>query len=55
MANTYKILKNDEKAGGFWVASGDYNFDGNLSPLANLDLDDDYDGHYYNSVGWFVL
>ncbi len=55
LANTYKILKNDEKAGGFWVASGDYNFDGNLSPLANLDLDDDYDGHYYNSVGWFVL
>lgn len=55
LANTYKILKNDEKAGGFWVACGCYNFNGCSNPLAYLFLNDDYDNHCNNSVGWFVL
>lgn len=55
LVNTYKILKNDEKAGGFWVAGGGCNYGGQGIPLANLCLDDDYVGHSDLSVGWFVL
>ena len=55
LANTYKILAEDEKAGGFWLAGGHYNCHGDYHPLADLvrcsnrDLDD------YISVGWLVL
>ena len=55
LANTYKILRNDEKGGGFWVASGDYKFYGFNNPLANLNLNFNYDIHFSNCVGWFVL
>lgn len=55
LANTYKILRNDEKAGGFWVASGDYSIDGDDFPLASFLLNDRYDGHSSTGVGWFVL
>ena len=55
LANTYKILRNDEKGGGFWFASGDYRFYGFNNPLANLNLNFNYDIHYKNCVGWFVL
>ena len=55
LANTYKILRNDEKGGGFWFASGDYKFYGFNNPLANLNLNFNYDIHYKNCVGWFVL
>lgn len=55
LANTFKILRNDEKAGGFWLASGFFNTNGNYRPLANLDLNRNYDDHYNYSVGWFVL
>ena len=55
LANTYKILKNDEKAGGFWVAGGVYNDNGSNDPLADLNLNNDYDFRYIGSVGWFVL
>lgn len=55
LANTYKILRNDEKGGGFWVASGDYKFYGFNNPLANLNRNFNYDIHFSNCVGWFVL
>ena len=55
LANTYKILRNDEKAGGFWIASGDYSIDGDDLPLAGFLLNDRYDGHSGTGVGWFVL
>lgn len=56
LANTYKILANDGKAGGFWFAGGDCNLCGNYFPLAHLDLDYDlFDDRFDNSVGWFVL
>ena len=55
LINTYKILRNDEKAGGFWVAGGDYRFNGVDCPLADLCLNNNYVGHCNNSVGWFVL
>ena len=55
LSNAYKILANDEKAGGFWVASGDRLYYGNYYPLANLYLNYRYDNHFYYCVGWFVL
>ena len=55
LVNTYKILRNDEKAGGFWFACGNYNDSGDNYPLACLCLNDSYDGHCNNGVGWFVL
>lgn len=55
LANTCKILRNDEKAGGFWVASGGFDVDGDCFPLASLCLFDYYGGHYRFSAGWFVL
>lgn len=55
LANTYKILRNDERAGGFWVASGIFNVGGDIRPLADLCLCNYYDGRYDGSVGWFVL
>ncbi len=55
LVNTYKILRNDEKAGGFWVAGGNFSGNGIYFPLADLCLNTCYDDHYYYSVGWFVL
>lgn len=55
LANTYKILAKDEKAGGFWLAGGDYCDGGDFGLLANLCLVGYYDDHFYSSVGWFVL
>lgn len=55
LANTCKILAKDEKAGGFWLAGGLYNYYGIVNPLANLFLCNNYDNHNNNSVGWFVL
>ena len=55
LANTYKILKNDEKAGGFWFTGGGYYGDGGDDPLAYLNLCCNYDNHCNLSVGWFVL
>lgn len=49
LANTYKILAKDEKAGG-----NCYNY-GYCFPLARLDICDYYDNRYDYSVGWFVL
>ena len=55
LANTCKILRNDEKAGGFWVAGGSYYYLGVDCPLASLGFRRDCDVHYDDSVGWFVL
>lgn len=55
LANTYKILAKDEKAGGFWLAGGCYVEGGFDYPLADLDLNFFYVDQYSNSVGWFVL
>lgn len=55
LANTFKILAEDEEAGGFWLAGGNYGNDGDYCPLADLD-------HFYFrvddvnfGVGWLVL
>jgi len=55
LANTCKILARDEKAGGFWLACGYYNFNGYDFPLAGFGLDNSFDIRDDNSVGWFVL
>ena len=55
LSNAYKILANDEKAGGFWVASGSYYGYGIFHPIASLSICDNYVNHYGKSVGWFVL
>ena len=55
LANTYKILRNDEKASVFWVASGEYGNFGNFYPLADLCLSNDCDNRCDYGVGWFVL
>lgn len=55
LANTYKYLAEDEKAGGFWLAGGSYGDNGSDIPLAYFDLDDLCDNRYDDSVGWFVL
>lgn len=55
LANTYKILRNDERAGGFWVAGGIFNVGGDIRPLADLCIYNNYDGRCDGSVGWFVL
>lgn len=55
LANAYKILAKDEKAGGFWLAGGCYDFVGYDVPLADLCLYYGYGNHFNDSVGWFVL
>lgn len=55
LANTYKILAEDEATGGFWLAGGDYGFNGHDLPLADLYH---FDIRLYDndcSVGWLVL
>ncbi len=55
LANTYKILAEDEAAGGFWLASGNYNNNGSNCPLADLGLFSSYDNYRNSSVAWLVL
>lgn len=54
LANTYKILSDDE-ADGFWLAGGnyyDFSYDDPLAYLAHF-ISLNYDDYY--SVGWLVL
>ena len=56
LANTIKILEcSNEEAGGFWLAGGSYDNNGNDYPLADLDHRTavDYDGD--DGVGLLVL
>lgn len=55
LANTCKILAKEEEADIFWIAGGNYYDEGDDFPLACLCFRNFYDGHYSNSVGWFVL
>ena len=55
LANTYKILAEDEEAGGFWLAGGSYDYGGDDYPLAGLDHYTVRYGGNYDSVGWLVL
>ena len=55
LANTYKILAKDEEAGGFWLAGGFFNLDGNDDPLADLVLRNGYNYCRNCGVAWLVL
>jgi hypothetical protein len=55
LANTYKILTEDEEARGFWLAGGNYNGGSNNYPLADLWHDCIQDFSHGYGVGWLVL
>lgn len=58
LANAYKFLAEDKKAGGFWIASGGYNLCGDYGPpLVQIELftNRDRDSECYFTVGWLVL
>ena len=55
LANTYKILAEDEEAGGFWLAGGIYDDNSHCYPFADLDHYTYQDDDRNNSVGWLVL
>ena len=55
LANTYKILAEDEETGGFLLAGGNYYDNSNFVPLASLCRDTSPVYVYGYSVGWLVL
>ena len=55
LANTYKILVEDEEAGGFWLAGGLYDCSSCINPLADLVHNFHRDIINSGSVGWLVL
>jgi len=58
LANTCKILAEDEDVGGLWLGSGAYNCDSYFHPIYSLGHYN-YQYHYDNdldiSVGWIVM
>ena len=54
LGNTCKILAEDEKAGVFCLARGNFDDDGYRYPLADLAYDNRVNNGFYNSVGWLV-
>lgn len=56
LANTFKILAcSNEEAGGFWLGGGNYDYNGDDYPLANLNHDTCVDNDFNGSVGLLVL
>ena len=55
LANTYKILAEDDSIGAFWLGGGHYAYDGDDFSLADLDWDTDFINGNVFGVGWFVL
>ena len=55
LANTCKILAEDEEAGGFWLAGGYYRDDSCYCPLAALVHLNYLDNGSNYGVGWLVL
>lgn len=55
LANTYKILAEDEEAIGFWLAGGVYCSNSNSDPLADCYHDFNRVDGNGNSAGWLVL
>ena len=55
LANTYKILAENEAAGGFWLAGGSFCDNGRYHPLAYLGLYYDYCYDRSYGVAWLVL
>ena len=55
LANTSKILAEDEDDGGFWLAGGGCCNISDINPLADLFHDTNRYGGISGSVGWLVL
>ena len=55
LANTYKILADDEEDGGFWLASGGYCNNSGDYPLADFEHHYNRDNDNNYCVGWLVL
>lgn len=55
LGNVCKILADDEEAGGFWLAGGDFAVTGSEYPLASVELQNDYGECYTSATGWIVL
>ena len=55
LANTCKILAEDDEAGGFWLAGGCYCNGSNNYPLAALNHSNHCNNDNDHSVGWLVL
>lgn len=55
LANTYKIVSEDTDTGGFWLAGGDYYYNGFDFPLAMLYHTTCCREDQCSSVGWIVL
>ena len=55
LANTYKILAEDEESGGFWLAGGDFNCNCYCNPLAVLCHGGNRCDYHIDSVGWLVF
>ena len=53
--NTFKILKKDEKAGGFWIAGGVYNSYSKTSSITSHNLCVSYNFRTDYGVGWYVF
>ena len=54
LANTFKILAENEETGGFWLAGGRNNSISVDNPLAYLEHNI-YDNAFYDCVGWTVI
>jgi len=55
LANTYKLLIENEAADSFWLASGSFSDESTKCPLANIEKTHDHSCFVYNSVGWVVF
>jgi len=55
LANTIKILADDEDAGVFWFAGGGYNFNSVRNPLVDLGNSSNCNGRQSMCVGWIVM
>lgn len=55
LANTCKILREDEEASSFWLASGTHYFSSNIFPLSALCRSNDHVVDLCSSVGWIVF
>lgn len=57
LGNTFKILAEDEdeRTGGFWVASGSCEFTSYATPLANMNHADCLDFEMDDSTGWIIM
>ena len=55
LANTHKIVAEDEENGHFWLAGGLYGINSYCFPLADLRHDFNRDCDYFYGVGWTVI